>query len=89
MRDNANYPFCRIPPLATVARAVTNSASVAELADDWLTAKRALESAAQAEKGHSDRARRADLECWAVVLGEIRGRCPTRERAAPCEPGPG
>lgn len=48
-----------------------------ELADDWLTAKRALESAAQAEKGHSDRARRADLARWAVVLGEVRGRSPT------------
>ena len=52
------------------------SASVVELADDWLTAKRALESAAQAEKGHSDRARRADLERWAVVLGEVRGPLP-------------
>ncbi len=63
--------------MATVARVVTNSASVAELADDWLTAKRVLESAAQAEKSHSDRARRADLERWAVVLGEARGRSPT------------
>ncbi|MDQ6948334.1 MAG: hypothetical protein M3256_19245, partial [Actinomycetota bacterium] len=56
------------------------SASVVELADDWLTAKRALESAAQAEKGHSDRARRADLERWAVVLGEVRGRSPTADQ---------
>ena len=56
------------------------SASVVELADDWLTAKRALESAAQAEKGHSDRARRADLERWAVVLGEARGHSPTVDR---------
>ena len=56
------------------------SASVVELADDWLTAKRALESAAQAEKGHSDRARRADLERWAVVLGEARGHSPTSDR---------
>ena len=66
--------------MATVARVVTNSASVAELADDWLTAKRALESAAQAEKGHSDRARRADLERWAVVVGEARGRSPIGDR---------
>ena len=36
--------------------------SLLELAEDWLAAKRALESAAQAEKGNSDRARRADLE---------------------------
>jgi site-specific recombinase XerC len=50
---------------------------VVELAEDWLTAKRALESAAQAEKGHSDRARRADLERWALVLAEVRGRSPT------------
>lgn len=57
------------------------SASVVELADDWLTAKRALESAAQAEKGHSDRARRADLERWAVVLGEARGHSPTSDRS--------
>ncbi|HVL05854.1 MAG TPA: tyrosine-type recombinase/integrase [Acidimicrobiales bacterium] len=57
------------------------SASVVELADDWLTAKRALESAAQAEKGHSDRARRADLERWSVVLGEVRGRSPAPDQA--------
>jgi integrase/recombinase XerC len=42
--------------------------SVLELAEDWLAAKRALESAAQAEKGNSDRARRADLERWALIL---------------------
>ena len=52
------------------------SASVAELVEDWLTAKRALESAEQAEKGHSDRARRADLGRWAVVIGEARGHSP-------------
>ena len=56
------------------------SASVLELAGDWLTAKQALESAAQGEKGHSDRARRADLERWAVVLGEVRGRSPTADQ---------
>lgn len=50
-----------------------------ELADDWLTAKRALESAAQADKGNSDRARRADLERWAAVLGEARGHSPTSD----------
>ena len=58
------------------------SASVVELAEDWLTAKRALESAAQAEKGNSDRARRADLEPWAVVVGEVRGHSPTDDGAA-------
>ncbi|MDQ1492337.1 MAG: integrase/recombinase XerD [Actinomycetota bacterium] len=42
--------------------------SVLELAEDWLAAKRALESAAQAEKGNSDRARRADLGRWALIL---------------------
>src|ERR1700738_3983290 len=40
------------------------------LAEDWLAAKRALESAAQAAKGNSDRARRADLERWALILGD-------------------
>ncbi len=59
---------------------VSTSASVVELAEDWLTAKRALESAAQAEKGNSDRARRADLERWALVLGEARGRSPTADQ---------
>jgi site-specific recombinase XerD len=58
------------------------SASVAELAEDWLTAKRALESAAQAEKGNSDRARRADLERWALVVAEVRGRSPTGDGPA-------
>jgi len=33
-----------------------------------LTAKRALESAGQAAKGHSDRARRADLARWGRLL---------------------
>jgi hypothetical protein len=52
------------------------SVSMVELAEDWLTAKRALESAAQAEKGHSDRARRADLERWPGG-GRGPGRSPT------------
>ena len=52
------------------------AASVAELAQDWLTAKQALESAEQAEKGNSDRARRADLERWGVVIGEALGHSP-------------
>ena len=56
--------------------------SAAELAEDWLTAKRALESAAQAEKGNSDRARRADLERWALVVGEARGRSPNEDGSA-------
>jgi integrase/recombinase XerD len=51
------------------SKATPVQASLLDLAEDWLAAKRALESAAQAEKGHSDRARRADLERWAVVLG--------------------
>ena len=55
---------------------MSSSASLVELAEDWLTAKRALESAEQAEKGNSDRARRADLKRWALVLGEVRGRPP-------------
>ena len=42
--------------------------SLLDLAEDWLAAKRALESAAQAEKGNSDRARRGDLERWASLL---------------------
>jgi len=42
--------------------------SVAELAEQWLTAKRALESAGQVAKGHSDRARRADLARWGRLL---------------------
>lgn len=63
--------------MATVPDMASASASVVELVDDWLIAKRALESSAQAEKGNSDRARRADLERWALVLGEARGRSPT------------
>jgi site-specific recombinase XerD len=45
--------------------------SVAELAEQWLTAKRALESAGQAAKGHSDRARRADLARWGRLLTTV------------------
>ena len=47
---------------------------VAELVEDWLTAKRALETAAQATKGNSDRARRSDLDRWALAIGESQGR---------------
>ncbi len=46
--------------------------SVADLAEQWLTAKRALESAGQAAKGHSDRARRADLARWGRLLAAPR-----------------
>jgi site-specific recombinase XerD len=53
---------------------------VAELAEDWLTAKRALESAVQAAKGNSDRARRSDLERWGSVIAEVRGRSPSAEQ---------
>lgn len=51
-----------------------DGASLVELAEDWLTAKRALESAAQAQKGHSDRARRQDLARWGRLLSEVLGR---------------
>jgi site-specific recombinase XerD len=44
-----------------------------QLEEDWLAAKRAMESAAQATKGNSDRARRADLERWHLVLGKDLG----------------
>ncbi len=41
---------------------------LAELAQTWLTAKRAMESSEQATKGHSDRARHADLARWGQLL---------------------
>jgi len=41
---------------------------LAELAQTWLTAKRAMESSEQATKGHSDRARNADLARWGQLL---------------------
>ena len=47
---------------------------VIELVEDWLTAKRALGSAAQVTKGNSDRARRSDLDRWALVISEAHGR---------------
>ena len=47
---------------------------VVELVEDWLTAKRALGSATQVTKGNSDRARRSDLDRWALVIGEAHGR---------------
>ncbi len=53
-----------------------NPVSVAELAEAWLTSKRANESAEQAEKGNSDRARRADLGRWALLIAEAVGRSP-------------
>jgi len=43
-------------------------AALAELAQTWLTAKRAMESSEQATKGHSDRARSADLARWGQLL---------------------
>ena len=55
----------------------TEPVGLSELVEDWLTAKRALESAAQAAKGNSDRARRADLERWALVIREAEGRPPS------------
>ena len=42
-------------PVGTVRTVPVRSAPMVELAEDWLTAKRALESAEQAEKGNSDR----------------------------------
>jgi integrase len=48
--------------------------AIVELVEDWLTAKQALGSAAQVTKGNSDRARRSDLDRWAVVIGEAHGR---------------
>ena len=52
----------------------TGRAPLVELAEDWLTAKRAMESAAQAQKGNSDRARRGDLARWARLLAVACGR---------------
>jgi len=56
-------------------------ASLVELAEDWLTAKRAVESAAQAQKGNSDRARRGDLARWARLFLMASGRDPGDEVA--------
>jgi len=47
-----------------------------ELAETWLTAKQAFESAAQVGKDHSDRARRADLGRYAIVIAGVAGRSP-------------
>jgi integrase/recombinase XerD len=57
-----------------VRRSLDADSTAAELSETWLTAKRALESAAQVEKGHSDRARRADLGRWAIVITDVAGR---------------
>ena len=51
----------------------------------WLTSKRANESAEQAEKGNSDRARRADLGRWALLIAEAVARSPTGDDASPME----
>ncbi len=59
-----------------MAASSSTTASLVELAEDWFTAKRAMESASQAQKGHSDRARRGDLARWAHLLALILGRCP-------------
>jgi site-specific recombinase XerD len=56
------------------SRASVRGPSVLELAEDWLTAKRVMESASQASKGHSDRARRGDLARWGALLTEATGR---------------
>jgi len=44
-----------------------------ELAEDWLAAKGAMASAAQVQKGHSDRARRGDLARWGRLLSAGKG----------------
>ena len=62
---------------------LSTPASVAELAEAWLTAKRANESAEQAEKGNSDRARRADLGRWALLIAEAVDHSPTADDAPP------
>lgn len=67
----------------TVRAVLSTPASVAELAEAWLTSKRANESAEQAEKGNSDRARRADLGRWALLIVEAVGRSPTADDASP------
>ena len=46
-------------------------------------AKRASEYAEQADKGNSDRDRRADVERWALVIAEARGHSPTHELHPP------
>jgi len=46
----------------------TPAAAALPLARTWLTAKRAMESSEQATKGHSDRARHADLARWGQLL---------------------
>ena len=71
-----------------MAARIASHASVAELALDWLEAKQALESAVQAKKGHSDRARRADLARWAEVLAEVLGRSPHQRRRPYLHPAP-
>lgn len=55
---------------------------LAELAQTWLTAKRAMESSEQATKGHSsDRARHADLARWGQLLTSAdHGRAAVEER---------
>jgi len=47
--------------------------SLVELAEDWLAAKGAMASAAQVQKGHSDRARRGDLARWGRLLSAGKG----------------
>ena len=52
----------------------TGPVPVIELVEDWLTAKRALGSAVQVTKGNSDRARRSDLDRWALAIADAHGR---------------
>src|SRR5258708_34284953 len=65
--DNTPSPRNSATVVAVPSR-TTAQPSLLELAEDWLAAKRALESAAQAEKGNSDRARRAHPPRQALIL---------------------
>ncbi|MDQ6838292.1 MAG: tyrosine-type recombinase/integrase [Actinomycetota bacterium] len=60
-------------PSPTTARRRPAGPSLVELAEDWLAAKGAMASAAQVQKGHSDRARRGDLARWGRLLSAGKG----------------
>lgn len=55
----------------------------AKLAEDWLAAKRATESAEQTTNGNSDRARRGDLARWGSLVSLALGDGPTAEAIPP------
>jgi len=60
---------------------------LAELARTWLTAKRAMESSEQATKGHSDRARHADLARWGQLLTSTSTSISTSADHGPVDAG--